>query len=524
MALVININYWLDKTQLLPNFFLFKMNKENVCRHFFKVSSKEHHWECKFCSDDEGGSTKVLKQKKGTGWSNLFSHIQSVHKDHQNMMKENINSMFTVPAKVKNMYSWLELIVMKNIPLTWVDDELIRKASCYDPISSNSLKKYMELLCRKMEEELRTTLPQKFGIIFDGWSEGNDHYLALFAIYDHKGETKTPLIAFQPIPDYDAPDESEYQLTAAAHKEFIISTLAFYQREPEALTFLVGDNCSTNKSLATRCGVPLIGCGSHRLNLAVKKFLEPFESILKKIHELMGKLSTIKQAAKLRRVTTLQPIKRNVTRFSSTFSMLKRFFELEEHLDTRDSELIPFIPSRREEQDLRILLSDLKVFESVSKKLQEADINLLVQRKLFDALISKYPLTDEYLGPASRIVHSPNFESGICKIIEGGKELDEDEELELFEFLTPLINDEEDVSFAEQVLKKQRLSHYQDLSFIPPTSNHAERFFSAASFVMTDLRKSTLPKNLEMIMFLKCNREMWDAKLLTKVFNEEKRT
>jgi len=203
--------------------------------------------------------------------------------------------------------------------------------------------------------------------------------------------------------------------------------------------------------------------------------------------------------------------------------MLKRFFELEEHLDIRDPELIPFVPNRQEEQDLRDVQSDLKVFESVSKKLQEAGINLLVQRKLFDALISKYPQTSEYLGSASRIVHSPKFESGICKIIEGGNEvLDEDEEEALLQFKTaPISDDEDEGSFADHVLKKQRLSQYQDLSFIPPTSNHAERFFSAASLMMTDLRKSTLPKTLEIIMFLEFNRELWDSKLLTKVFNEE---
>jgi hypothetical protein len=169
----------------------------------------------------------------------------------------------------------------------------------------------------------------------------------------------------------------------------------------------------------------------------------------------MSKLSNIKQAAKLRRVTALQPVKRNVTRWSSTFSMVKRFFELEEHLDSRDAELIPFIPSRREEQELRNILNDLKVFESVSKKLQEADINLLTHRKLFDAIISKYPQTREYLGSASCIVHSPNFESGICKIIQGNEDLDEDEEEALLQFKNQLIiDDEDDVSFADQVLKK----------------------------------------------------------------------
>ena len=110
------------------------------------------------------------------------------------------------------------------------------------------------------------------------------------------------------------------------------------------------------------------------------------------------------------------------------------------------------------------------------------------------------------------------------KIIQGNEDLDEDEEEALLQFKNHLIIDgEDDLSFADRVLKKQRLSQYQNLSFIPPTSNLAERFFSAASFVMTDLRKRTLPKNLEMIMFLKCNRELWDAKLLAKVFNEERR-
>jgi hypothetical protein len=80
----------------------FSMNKEKICRHYFQVSSKEHHW-------------------------------------------------FIVPAKVNNMYSWIELMVVKNLPLTLVNDELFREASCYDPVSSNTLKNYMELLCGKLK-------------------------------------------------------------------------------------------------------------------------------------------------------------------------------------------------------------------------------------------------------------------------------------------------------------------------------------------------------------------------------------
>ena len=159
------------------------MSKESICRHFFKVSEKEDYWDCRFCSKDKGKSIKSLKQKKGTGWSNLYSHILCVHKDYENIMKDKMHQSFTYPAKVKSMYCWIELMVMKNLPLSLVDDELFRKAISYNSVSSNSLKKYMDLLCRQIENDMRTLLPMRFGIIFDGWSEGNDHYVALFACH-----------------------------------------------------------------------------------------------------------------------------------------------------------------------------------------------------------------------------------------------------------------------------------------------------------------------------------------------------
>ena len=119
------------------------MNKESICSHFFKVSDKEHYCDCKFCSEEREDSPKRLKQRKGTGWSNLFSHIVSVHKDFEEIMKEKRTLSFAVPTKVKTMFSWIELMVMKNLPLTLVDDELFCRASCYDSVSSNSMKKYI---------------------------------------------------------------------------------------------------------------------------------------------------------------------------------------------------------------------------------------------------------------------------------------------------------------------------------------------------------------------------------------------
>lgn len=64
--------------------------------------------------------------------------------------------------------------------------------------------------------------------------------------------------------------------------------------------FLVGDNCAANKRLANLIGVPLVGCASHHLNLALRDYLAPFDSELEEVQQLMRKLRTLTQAAKLR--------------------------------------------------------------------------------------------------------------------------------------------------------------------------------------------------------------------------------
>ena len=50
---------------------------------------------------------------------------------------------------------------------------------------------------------------------------------------------------------------------------------------------LGNDNCSNNKKTAVISRVLMIGCGSHRFNLAVEKYLEQHSSLLQVVHELM---------------------------------------------------------------------------------------------------------------------------------------------------------------------------------------------------------------------------------------------
>ncbi|EGZ13114.1 hypothetical protein PHYSODRAFT_407182, partial [Phytophthora sojae] len=108
--------------------------------------------------------------------------------------------------------------------------------------------------------------------MFDGWTHAGVHYVALYAVCEADGEVRARLLGLSPLTDGSQ--------TADAHVEMFKKVLEVYNKTLDMVGFLVGDNCNTNLSIATKMGVPLVGCASHRLNLAVKKFLAPYEPLL----------------------------------------------------------------------------------------------------------------------------------------------------------------------------------------------------------------------------------------------------
>lgn len=103
-------------------------------------------------------------------------------------------------------------------------------------------------------------------------------------------------------------------------------------------------------------------------------------------------------------------------------------------------------------------------------------------------MIESYPFMSSHLGKNAWIVKNQSFESGICKVIgEDVANLDEEE----MEALAPFRVLEESSnqnrgSLIERALKRlKKDSHsqkYQDLTFIPPTSNVCERLFSTGRY------------------------------------------
>jgi hypothetical protein len=461
-------------------------------------------------------------QNPKTGYGNLVSHIKTDHKDWEEIMKakNNNNPSAFVNKKGANIFKWLEWIVVANLPFKFVEHPLTQKNSNLESITDETIKKYLLLVTENVEKRIADDLPDKFGVIIDGWKDGTTHYIAVFASYsDANGEGQYPLLSI--APPYD-----EESFTAETHKAFIIDVLEMYGKGLQNLIYLVGDNAPVNTCISDLLEVPFIGCASHRFNLACKKYLEEYEESLSKISRLMVTLRNVKQAGKLRTKTKLSPVLRNDTRWSSTYQMLKRFFEIKDFIDASDRALAVNLPSGLEIVTLQEVMKDLEEFESATKLLQDRKRTLLEVRAIFDGLLESYPTMHHYISSKSNFVHSPAFENGVVKV--QAEQLDDIllEEKELLEpFLQSnipaVVSPTKPTSLSVQALsrikRRKIVAEFVSLEHIPPTSNIVERLFSAARIVLTDYRKSMDPYTFECLMFLKVNRSKWDINVVSKL-------
>jgi hypothetical protein len=489
--------------------FFFTENNENL-GNYFCICGKER------------------KQKVGTGYQNLIEHITRSHSDWKELMLETEKGSKSklasfIDTKSSNIYSWIDWIVAENLPFNFCEKECTRKYVRLKSISVESVMKYMELLVIEVEERIKKDLPDKFALVFDGWSEDSTHFIGIFAVYFDKvkGGNMRHLLAFTPLLD-------ETDLSANSQSALIVDTLELYGRNISNLVCIIGDNCSTNKSVADKLGVPVVGCASHRFNLAVNSYLEDFESLLEKVSHISRKLRTIKNSAQLRKKTSLRPVLRNATRWSSAYLMLQRFLALKEFIDPMNTELAALMPTAEELISLQLLSKEMLKFQSVTMQLQKDGITMHEVRVLFDAIIEEHPNLSHHLSSNADIVHSPHFESGLVKVTRDGDNCNLSrleklalERLKIDRAINP--SPQKDMSFAERALKRFRVQErlYQDISFICPTSNIVERLFSTAKLVFSDLRRSLLPRNLEMLLFLKLNRDLWDLGLVGKVVNKK---
>ena len=363
---------------------------------------------------------------------------------------------------------------------------------------------------------------------FDGWTESSVHYLGVFAVYpDNQLESgyNKVLLSFAPL----IHDED---LSAASHHESIYEILQTFGKNFSNVACIIGDNCSVNQSLAKKCRCYLVGCASHRLNLAVQKYLGGFSYCLDSVRKFMVFLRTVKARAALRKKTLLSPILDNATRWSSKFEMLKRYTQLKAHVE----EIVPLDIQLIHEDNLEIdsILVTLGQLEILTKYLQSEDRHIFEVQTAFSSSLEIFPFLKDYCSPTSDIVCDPYFESAVGKIQQNqfhGEPLQlTPREAQCVHHLKVADSGQESgvsttsepadaMTLILQNVKKAKVqkSPYVDLRFIRPTSNICERFFSLSKLALPDNRKRLLPANLEIQLFLKVNRHLWDMELFHSI-------
>ncbi|KAG6965166.1 hypothetical protein JG687_00005564 [Phytophthora cactorum] len=236
-------------------------------------------------------------------------------------------------------------------------------------------------------------------------------------------------------------------------------------------------------------GVPLVGCASHRYNLAVRSFLAPNEDDLDQVQLLMKHLRTIKQAAKLRYQTEDPSQNPTAPRYALVI-----------HVFYAGALILSCLKALKEQ------LSDV---ESVSKKLQCDDLDLLDVRDLRDGLLEIQSSFSHYLKPNVDVVHSLDFELGVVKVLLGqAKRLRRGES----SALQPLkkatkppatVSEPTKLGFAGRIPKRRKTedatSEYELLDVIPPTTNIVERLFSSVRMILRYERNRLSSCTLEMI-------------------------
>ena len=324
-----------------------------VSLFFFKAGLEENSFICNRCKREK---------KSPKGYTNLITHarvcyganfedeavkhlVNHGHKVGPNgtiggkIDQQVIDSFYTSNEKERRMYKWINWIACRNQALSEVENELTRDLAKIKTVCTKTLRKAVIATASNTVPNISKALNCSGAItlLFDGWScDGSStHYVAIFAGFiNHADEYEEVLLSLQPTFD-------ETDLGADAHIELIESTLEMYSVDPENVVCLVGDNCSTNHAIARRMEIPLIGCGNHRLNLAVKRFIEEtpgLKDAIGKVNTLMTKATTLKNAARLRDLTMARfgkyivAKKGNEIRWTSDFQMVKRFLLLEKEL------------------------------------------------------------------------------------------------------------------------------------------------------------------------------------------------
>jgi len=540
------------------------LSNKVISQFFFEQAGDDKNvWTCKKCQKN---------RRTSNGWTNLVNHLKTcVGPDYQAMVANHlreqqkgtkkqaaIDAFLISNEKERRAHQIMEWMVRRNMPLSEIDNPLTRDILAPEPFSSKSMKKWILNTAKETEATIAKVLQDSgmITLLMDGWtSDGTStHYIAMFAGFiNDQGEYEEVLLSMQPMLD-------EEELGADAHIDLFESTLSLYGLTKDNVVCFVADNCATNQAISKRWGIPMVGCASHRFNLAVKHWIsEQFQvdgrghktylsDALDKLSILMGKACNLKAAAQLRELTfdahgrEYAAKKENATRWTSCMVMVDRYLKIRDQLRVVDA-LDDYQLSKAEHKIIyEIAKPNFTILIQLTKSLQFATMDLLFVREEFDLILGDddFKCMEKYLAPDADIVANPAFESGLIKIMRGdtlsvaeahacrflkkknSDQLDDTEEDD---------EDPEELSTLEK-LQRHRKKHkthrsaspsstankaYIDVfKLVSPTSNTCERLFSEAKYILVPHRRGMSPITFESLIYLKKNKKYWGVTTVAK--------
>jgi hypothetical protein len=525
-------------------------DQKEICNVMFRhIGDKRFH--CVICLNRKDEHDPLVSEQ---GYGNLMNHLKS--KLHKNEWEEIYKSFSVnkvdntqklpfqvVKASTQAMlrYRVINVILQSHLPTNIVERPSFRELVNHDEFTTaKTLKKCMLKLHDIVICEIGKKLPTKFGIVLDGWSDGSsNHMVSFFASCPLSNGCELILIGMNVLDDIT-------NQSAQNHVDTLRSILFKYGKDLSNVNFLVADNTNLNPCIANLLRVPFIGCASHKLNLAIRKFLIDNDCVIDKVDNVMKRIANsnvisghLKEAQKALNKPLLRPIIRNLTRWSSTHNMLVRYVRIEEVLrDERMAQIHSIVLSVIELTKCKELLNVLDQLEFANKELQKDGLTLDYVRTLFDQIVEDFGHLSSAFGQYLRVSPTNHFENGIVALLRN-QELSRYQKVHLRRFL---LSDETSVTQetraeserpltlkekVEQQTKKQKTEHsnhesYLSMYHVIPTSNCCERINSQARLEKDYTRMSASNKMFEVRMMLRANKSYWSALTIDKILTREK--
>eukprot|EP00171_Calliarthron_tuberculosum_P005814 IDg5814t1 len=531
----------------------------------------------------EGGE---IHFQKGKGFTNGYSHLKSClaggdeahlielfHHAVRSSMNTGTLSGFRVTiasrlnAREKAMYSWLRLLILKNLPLSAVDDKEFRdfckhdSVFCLKTIKATKLK-LVEIVEEKIRDEMKKT---KGAIMYDGWTDNGVHYVGIYVVYNRSFEvygdgvleTETELaITLLSVSPMAAACDTETSSTIEAAKFCAVTHVRhfedvfifFHVNVHEWVICQIADNCSANKCIADLMDIPHVSCNSHKLHLEVKNMIGANSKLFNTVNSIQKTMTSckngLKNSALLRNISDLAPVLNNETRWTSTHNMLQRFNRIRESLLSVAADPDSTLTMNRSisfKSDAELFGKHFREINVVAVALQKKLLSLSDAKLMLDELrdavrggrddisspLFQCTLGDSWISPDASIIHSKHFENGVSKIqrnLSHQLTREEKEACQSLKIDTDLSStsgmETESQSttgslMASRInrLKRKRITQeeeYMNCNFILGSVAEIERLWSIAGKIRAVDRKLMSHIVFDAILFLKMNQRFWD--------------